>query len=121
MRTDRAIVVAMAVSWAIAGAVEPHTSNPGQPLSASAVTHAAAMAVLLFAWCRAHASAHNISAPFAAPLAVALVAPIGLPYYAFRGFGFRKGLVLLGWSSLCLLGFLILFGVAAGVSEVLGT
>jgi hypothetical protein len=50
---------------------------------------------LLFVWCKVHARAHAIEPPTGAALLVGFVAPIGVPYYALRGYGFRAGLRLI--------------------------
>ena len=50
------------------------------------------IAVLLFSWVKAHAQEHQIKEPPGAAMLAGVVAPIGIPYYFFRGFGFRRGL-----------------------------
>jgi hypothetical protein len=74
--------------WAIAGLVEPHLPDASQPLNLVALCQSLAMTVLLFGWCKSHAQVRSVKPPAAAPLLTALVAPIGLPYYAFKTYGF---------------------------------
>jgi hypothetical protein len=106
MRTDRWLVVAMAMSCVIAGVVEPFVPHAGAPMNAVGVAHTLVLAVLLFAWCKAHANANGIYPPARAPILVAVISFVGLPYYFIRGFGWRRGL------KLCLLAIGVLFGLA---------
>lgn len=48
--------------------------------------------ILLFLWCKEHALLNNIANKSNYRLFVALIAPIGIPYYYLNGFGFKKGI-----------------------------
>ena len=121
MRHDRWLVISMAAVWAVAGIVEPHLPNAGAPINETGVVQSLAMTLLLFAWCKAHAAAHTKRPPVAAPLLVAVLSPVGLPYYFFRGYGFKKGLGLLGLAILCFLAFGSIYLVCFQASARLGT
>jgi hypothetical protein len=121
MTHDRWLVVGMAAVWAIAGVVEPHLPNAGAPLNETGVVQSLAMTLLLFAWCKAHARTHATRPPVGSPLLVALLSPIGLPYYFFRGYGFRKGLALLGLAVLCFLAFATAYFLCFQASARVGT
>ena len=95
MKSDSKLVILILLSWLASGIVEPHLPNAGQPFNAGALIHGLVLSVLLFTWCKAHAKVHMIKPPAGAPLLVGIVSPIGIPYYALRGFGFRKGSLLL--------------------------
>jgi apolipoprotein N-acyltransferase len=84
MSTAQRLVVAMGGMFAVAGVLEPHVAHPGTTLSPVGTAHTLVMAVLLFAWCKADAAARGIRPPPAAPLLVALIAIVGVPYYFFR-------------------------------------
>ena len=114
--TPRQWVAIMAAVWGGGGLVEPHLPNAGQPLNEVAIVQNLILAILLFGWCKAHAQAQSIKPPTAAPLLVALIAPVGVPYYALRGFGFRRGALLIGWALLTFAGFLALYIVCFAVS-----
>ena len=91
MRPQR-ILVMIGVAWGIAGLVEPHLPNAGQPFNAVGAVQMVLSAILLFAWCKAHAQANYIKPPTGAPLLVGVLALVGLPYYALRAYGMRRGL-----------------------------
>jgi hypothetical protein len=104
MRRDRLLVVLMMATWLIAGAIDAHLPGPPQQLRATALPQAFLLAILFFAWCKAHADAHAVKPPAAAPMLVGVFAPVGIPYYAYGTYGFRKG------SLLCLMAVLVLIG-----------
>jgi hypothetical protein len=92
------LLVALGVVWGVAGLVEPHLPDAGETLNAVGVVQGVLTSILFFAWCKAHARAHDIEPATGAALLVAVIAPIGVPYYAFRNFGFRGGARLIGLS-----------------------
>lgn len=51
------------------------------------------VAFLTFWWVREHASESNVVAPSWLKLLAALLAPIGVPLYFFRGFGAKLGFI----------------------------
>jgi hypothetical protein len=106
--------------WVAAGIIEPHQPDAGQPYNDTAVAHALVMAALLFGWCKSHAAQNSIKPPRGAPLLVALISPIGLPYYAFRGYGWRKGLRIVGLGLLTFLALVILYVVCFEISARFG-
>jgi hypothetical protein len=76
-------LIAIAILFTGAGAVLPHLRDAGDERGLSFLL-SIVCAVLLFIWCKAHASARGIDPPAAAALLVGLIAPIGVPYYFFR-------------------------------------
>jgi len=104
----RQLLIVLGLVWAITGTIEPHLPNAGEPLNAMGVVQGIATTVLLFAWCRAHARAHAIRPATGAALLVGIFAPIGVPYYAFRGFGLRGGARLIAFA---IVGFVALMAV----------
>ena len=101
MRPER-LLVAIGIVWGITGLVEPHLPNAGEPFSPIGMVQSLVTALLLFSWCKAHAEARSIKPPRGAPLLVGLIAPIGVPYYAFRGYGLRAGARLVGLALVAL-------------------
>lgn len=95
---------ALGIVWAISGLVEPHLPEFREPFSAVGMIQGILTALLLFGWCKAHARAHSIEPPTGAALLVGLIAPIGVPYYALRGFGLRAGARLIGLALASLIG-----------------
>jgi hypothetical protein len=78
------LLLVIAATFAGAGVLEPHFPRPGEPFNEISLAQSIAFAVLLFAWCKADAASRSIRPPRGAPILVALVAPIGVPYYFFR-------------------------------------
>ena len=120
MASPRAFVLGMAASWAVAGLVEPHIPDAGQPLNAVGAAQSIAMAVLVFCWVKTHARAQAITPPAGATILAALLPPIGIPYYAFRGFGFGKGAKLTGLALLTFIGLVLIYAVLYELSARIG-
>jgi hypothetical protein len=119
MARPRWYVLVFALVLGFLGLVEPHFLAEG-PTDGATVAQAIVMSMLLFHWCKAHASYNSIRPSRGAPLLVALFAPIGIPYFALKGYGFGKGMRLIGLSVLTYLGLGILYGVCFGVSSLVG-
>ena len=111
MRTDRQFLIAIPLSYLVSGvalALAPERPMDGGPI---AVAHLFVLSFLCFGWCRAHASANGVQPPYAAPFLMALFAPLGLPYYAVRTWGWKRG------TFLCFkgVGLVLLSGLLAGL------
>jgi hypothetical protein len=115
MTTSRKFVVGMLFLWGVTGLIEPHTPNAGEPFNEIAFVQMIVWAVLMFGWVKAHAKLNQISPPTGAPLLAALLPPVGVPYYAFRGYGLLRGAKLVGLS---LLTMILLFAVYLALFEV---
>ena len=72
-------------------------------------------APLLFEWCKAHCRARGVSPPTAAPLLVAFVPPIGVPYYFFRSMSARRA----SKSTILAAGYYALINLCAGATAYL--
>lgn len=121
MRPDRSLVLVMALVWLLAGVVEPHLPNAGQPVNATSVVQTILLAVLLYAWCKAHATAHQVNPASGAPLLVAVIPPVGVPYYFIQGFGWRKGTLLCFFAICCFVFFYAIYLAAFYSSARVGT
>ena len=115
MTSPRKFVLGMLVLWGVTGLVEPHTPHAGEPFNEIAFVQMIILAILLFGWVKAHAKLNQISPPTGAPIFAALLPPVGVPYYAFRGYGFRDGIKLLG---LALIAMILMFGIYLALYEV---
>jgi apolipoprotein N-acyltransferase len=104
MTTDRWILVAILASFLLVGLIEVHMPHAGQFYSEAGTAHMFVLAVLLFMWCRADAERRGIKPPTAAPLLVAAVSLIGVPYYFFRTLPWRKAML----ACLKALGFILI-------------
>jgi hypothetical protein len=121
MRQDRKFVLAMIVVWGLAGLIEPHLPDAGQPLNAVVITQTLTFAFLAFAWCKAHAKANGICLPAAAPFLFGVFPPIGLPYYSFRAFGFLGSIKLIALGFLLVLLLFTVYLLCYFGSQQLGT
>jgi len=86
------LLLAMLSTFVLAGILEPHLPLPGQPFNEIGLVESLAFALLVFAWCKADAAAHNVPLPGGARLFAALFPPIGVPYYFFRTRPWRSAL-----------------------------
>ena len=110
MTRDKVLLFVIVATWPVAGLIEPFAPSYGvQFQNEVSLVHAVVLAVLLLAWCKAHASVAGITTPTGARLAVALLPPVGLPYYFFRAFPWRPALIKLGKALLAFLVCAILY------------
>ncbi len=103
MASPRAFVIGMVAVWGATGLIEPHAPNAGQPFNEIGFIQIIAWAVLLFGWVKAHARSKQIEPPAGAALFAALLPPLGVPYYAYRGFGLRRGSIIVGLALVSLI------------------
>ena len=90
MKRDRLLLLFFVATWLVAGLLEPFAPSYGREFhNEVSLVHTFVLAVVLFAWCRAHAVTHGVELPKGARLLVALLPPVGLPYYFFRAFPAR--------------------------------
>ena len=107
MTKDRKFLLALAAVGLIGAIAEAFLPEPRKVFNEVGVVQAFLYAVLLFGWCKEHARTKGIQPPPGAPLFVALFCPIGIPYYALKGFGFGKGMKLVGWCLLFWVGLAV--------------
>ena len=115
--TAQHLLVAMGGMSAVAGVLEPHVPNPGSPFSPVFTGYTLVMSVLFFFWCRADAAARGIRPPPAAPLIVALIAIVGVPYYYMKVLPLSRALIAIGKAAL----FSLLLGVINAACLYLST
>ena len=116
MTTANRLLVAMGGISAVVGVLEPHLPHVEGPLSPLVAAYTLVMATLLFAWCKADASNRGIAVPAAAPILVALLAIVGVPYYFFRVLPFGRAVSAIGKAILFFVFLIILQGVCNFVS-----
>ena len=109
MARDKLILIAIVLTWPIAGFLEPFTPSYGRSYNEITLVHSVVLALLLFAWCKAHAASRGIKPPTGAAVLSALIPPIGLPYYFFRSYPWRRALLSLGKALLIFLLCVILY------------
>lgn len=109
MITAQRLVVAMGGMFAIAGVLEPHVAHAATPLSSVGTAHTLVMAALLFLWCKADAAGRGIRPPTGAPLLVALIAIVGVPYYFFKVLPTSGALIAIGKAALLFLLLLVVY------------
>jgi hypothetical protein len=69
--------------------------------------------ILLFVWCKAHAEARGITPPAASAPLVALLPPVGVPYYFYRTMSLPSA-TLATAKSICY--FIGVFAVSVGAA-----
>jgi hypothetical protein len=116
LTTANRLLVAMGGTSAVVGVLEPHVSQVGAPLSPLAIGYTLTMAVLLFTWCKADAAKRGIVAPVAAPILVALLAIVGVPYYFFKTLPFDRALRATGKALIFFLLLIVLQGFCSFAS-----
>lgn len=104
---SRQYLLAMLLLTIAVGLVEPFLPDPGEQMNAIGMIQTFVMAFLLFGWTRAHRRQHQVNSAPAAALLIALIAPVGIPYYAFVAYGFKRGSLLVVQA----IGFFILLVV----------
>jgi hypothetical protein len=119
MAPPRWYVLVLALVLGFLGMIEPHLPGQGG-MDGSSVAQSLVITMLLFHWCKAHASYNSIKPPFGAPMLVALITPIGIPYYAIKSFGIWRGARLIGLCVLTYLGLGILYGLCVVISSLVG-
>ena len=115
------ILALLLVTFLVAGAIENFSLSDNRTLYELAVAHAFIVAILLFAWCKSHIQFNEINAPSSSALLVGLMAPIGVPLYFFRGFGFKDGSIKTVKAIVFLLVSMALYEVGAYISGQLGS
>ena len=96
MSSANRLLLIIAATFVAAGSLEPQLPHPGQFPNEIGVVLTFVFAALLFSWCKADAASRNVSPPAGAPLLVALICPIGVPYYLFRTRPWRDAWVATG-------------------------
>jgi apolipoprotein N-acyltransferase len=117
----RILLAAIAGSFVLAGAVEPHLPDAPQYPNALTVVHGLVTAILLFAWCKEDAKSRGITPPAASAALVALVAPIGVPYYFIRSMPGRTAAVAILKAAIFLIAVTLLGEAAYDVSAWITT
>lgn len=116
MKTSDKILVGFFASFILAGIVEGLAPVHAEWATAFIMSHILLIAILLFAWCGAHASESHITPPPGGKPLVAFFPPLGVPYYFFARFGLKQGAVKIGKAILF---YALCAGVYSGLFYVL--
>jgi hypothetical protein len=79
-------------TFAVVGLADAFLPSGGSYYGALTFPAWAASAILLFNWCKAHVQTLGIKEPTGSAALCGFFAPIGVPLYFFRAFGFKRGL-----------------------------
>ncbi len=104
---------------AIFGIAEAFLPQDGSGYSPLTLPLWVAFAILLFNWCKAHSQTSGIKEPTGSAMLCGLFAPIGVPLYFFRGFGFKKGLTGIVKAIAFYFLFALTYGAASMASDYL--
>jgi len=87
MKSSHKIIGLLVVSFLVFGFLD--AQHPDKE-TMSTLMHALIIGVCMYMWCDFHAYENRIVRPPGAAILCFLLVPIGLPYYLFKGFGFKK-------------------------------
>jgi hypothetical protein len=104
MTKENILLLVLGASFFIAGVVEALEPSSSQPMGSIAVVHTVIIAIISFAWCKAHAASRGIIPPSGSALLVGLLPPVGVPVYFFRSMPWKTALL----ATLKAIGFLAL-------------
>ena len=109
MNKPNKYLIAIAISFVVAGIIEPFFSIASQ--QGISLGHTGIIGILLFGWCKSHVKLHSIKEPAGSALMCGFLGIIGVTLYLFRAFGAQKGFIktLLGilYLLLCLALYLL--------------
>jgi len=119
MPRHRLLLILLGISFLVVGLIEPFTSRPGDLHSPVSLLHIAAIAVLIYMWCKADAAARNTTPRRGAALFAALFPPLGIPFYLFQSRPWKRALLGVGVAIVLLMLFAVLGVVGSAISEQL--
>lgn len=96
MKTSDKILVGFFASFVLAGVVGGLAPVGAEWPTAFIMSHMLLITILLFAWCGAHARESLVTPPPGGKSLVALIPPLGVPYYFLVRFGLKQGMVKTG-------------------------
>ncbi|MBH0058766.1 hypothetical protein I6F65_17625 [Pseudoalteromonas sp. SWXJZ94C] len=108
MKSSHKIALALIISFLVSAVIDSYFLYSRNMVDVTYFLHIAIIGVLLFMWCRAHAKENNIKDAGGKPLFCALLGGVGVPYYAYKCYGFKRGSILLGKAFAALLLALVL-------------
>jgi apolipoprotein N-acyltransferase len=109
-------LIGIAALFAASGAVAPQLRDASDERGLGFI-FSLPCSIFLFVWCKAHAGARGIDPPTASTPLVALLAPIGVPYYFLRSMPLPAALWAIVKSICYFIGVTFLAGGAAYVSS----
>jgi hypothetical protein len=110
-------LIGIGILFAITGAIAPHLRDASDERGLSFIL-SFPCSVLLFVWCKADAAARGIDPPAASTPLVALLAPVGVPYYFFRSMAWPAAIWATVKSICYFIGILVVATCAAYVSAL---
>lgn len=97
---SRKLLIFLFLTFPIASVVDTYFKLFKGIEGVSYLPHIFIMGVCCFVWCKLHALENGVEVSNFHPLFCGLFAVIGIPYYAYVKFGFKKGIVLIGKAIL---------------------
>ena len=113
---SRKILIVFVGIYLLAGVVE---ATIGAYPRESGFVIGLSVAIVIFWWLGAHAKENSVTPPMGSKLLSAFLAPIGLPYYFYSCFGFRRGSFYIITSLLFLVFCVAISEIAAYASTFL--
>ena len=110
------VLLLLSLSFFVAGFLEYWLFGSVQSANYVVLAHTIIISVLSFCWCKFHVKYNDIPEPRGSAVLAGFIAPVGVPLYFFRAFGFKKG----GIKTVKAVGFLIVLLAVYFAGALLG-
>ena len=115
MNRPRRVLLALALSFVVAGVLSPIVpSMAGKPYSVIDVVHSLLIGALCYTWCRADGLERGVLPPGRSALLAGLFPPLGVPLYFFRTRPIARAFI----ATLGAIGFLVVCTVLSGLCAI---
>ncbi|QFT55386.1 hypothetical protein [Microbulbifer sp. THAF38] len=118
MKNSRKIIFGLLLTFIAFGVLEAFFPGESNGLG---LFHGLVILSFLFWWIGVHASENGIIAPKGSKILTLLVPPLGLPYYFYKGYGFKKGSILVAVALLLFVLALGMYILGFGAANQLNT
>jgi len=112
MKKSHIVLVFLMLSFLLAGGADAYFLAVKGISEASYIVHGLAVALCCFAWCYYHSRENGHSNRDNLAFWCFFFAPLGIPFYSFRVYGFRRGAILVLSSIVFFISAMSLFFVA---------
>lgn len=118
MTKSRKIILGLLLTFIAGGVLEALFSKESNALG---LFHGFVILGFLFWWVGEHARENFIAVPKGSKILTLLLPPLGLPYYFYKGYGFKKGSILVCCALLLLVLAVGMYILGYGAANQLNT
>ena len=111
MKKTHVYIAISSISFVVSAYFESFFTQPNARVVG--IIHLFVLAVMAFAWCKAHVAENDIVEPRGSAALCGLMVIPGVPIYFYRAFGFKVGSLYLAAFMLVLLAWVILYATAS--------